>query len=77
MMCVQTVSTRERDAGPLDCFMWVTRGALGRSGGERTFFMQAVKERKKKPHNALEMGLVVSQEITAQLCTAQLCGTRR
>ncbi len=34
---------------PFDCFMWVTRGVLGRSGGERTFFMQPIKAGKTMP----------------------------
>lgn len=37
------------DVVPSDCFMWVTHGAPGCSGGERTFFMQPIKEEKTMP----------------------------
>lgn len=49
MMCVQTAECKVEAAVAFDCFMWVTLGVLGRSGGERTFFMQAIKGRKTMP----------------------------
>lgn len=69
MMCVQTVST-QAGGGPFHCFMWVTPGALGRSGGRKDVFHASHKERKD---SALEMWPLVSQEITA----LELCGTNR
>lgn len=67
MICLQTVSTYAGAVVAFDCFMWVTRSALGRSGGERTFFMRPIKEGKTCPWD-------VTSCLTGNH-HAELCGT--
>lgn len=68
MICVQTVSTYAGAVVPFDCFMWVTHGVLGRSGGERTFFMQPMKEGKTCPWD-------VTSCLTTQSYVEPVCDT--
>lgn len=78
MICVQTVSTYAAAVVPSDCFMWVThavRRRSGRAGEGRRKDVSHVTHYGSKKH-ALEMWLLVSQEITGAEVMRCPSGTR-